>query len=77
MAGRVRYAARTPEELENREVSATSVGAWATSLTAVYETEPDVVAAVLPPPLAPTDRPLVRVTVARVDLGRGLPPFGA
>jgi acetoacetate decarboxylase len=74
---RVRYGARTPDELENKEVKATSVGAWATSLTAIYETDPDVVAAVLPPPLEPTGEPLVRITVARVDLGRGLPPFGA
>jgi acetoacetate decarboxylase len=73
---RIRYGARTAEELLNREVQATSVGAWATSLTAIYETDPDVVAAVLPPPLEPAD-PLVRVTVATVDLGRGLPPFGA
>jgi acetoacetate decarboxylase len=74
---RVRYGARTPEQLGNKEVEATSVGAWATSLTAVYETDPEVVAAVLPPPLTPTDEPLVRVTVASVDVGRGLPPFGA
>jgi acetoacetate decarboxylase len=73
----IRYAARTPEQLRNREVQATSVGAWSTSLTASYETDPEVVAAVLPPPLEPTDQPLVRVSVARVDLGRGLPPFGA
>jgi acetoacetate decarboxylase len=58
-------------------VSATSVGAWSTSLTAIYETDPDVVAAVLPQPLEPTDHPLVRVSVASVDLGRGMPPFGA
>lgn len=74
---RVRYGARTPEELTNREVQATSVGAWATSLVAIYETDPEVIAAVLPPPLEPSDEPLVRVTVASVDLGRGLPPFGA
>lgn len=74
---RIRYGARTPEELSNREVQATSVGAWSTSLTASYETDPDAVAAVLPPPLEPTDTPLVRVSIARVDLGRGLPPFGA
>jgi acetoacetate decarboxylase len=77
MGGRVRYGARTPEELLNREVKATSVGAWSTSLTASYETDPDVVAAVLPPPLEPTGEPLVRVSVARVDLGWGYPPFGA
>jgi acetoacetate decarboxylase len=58
-------------------VQATSVGAWSTSLTATYETDPEAVAAVLPPPLEPTDAPLVRVSIARVDLGRGLPPFGA
>src|SRR4051794_28487988 len=75
--GRVRYGARTAEELVNREVKATSVGAWATSLVAIYETDPEVIAAVLPPPLEPSDEPLVRVTVATVDLGRGLPPFGA
>jgi acetoacetate decarboxylase len=74
---RVRYGARTPEQLGNKEVEATSVGAWATSLTAVYETDPEVVAAVLPPPLTPTGEPLVRVTVATVDVRRGLPPFGA
>jgi acetoacetate decarboxylase len=74
---RIRYGARTPEELENREVKATSVGAWSTSLTATFETDPELIAAVLPPPLEPTDDPLVRVSVASVDLGRGLPPFGA
>lgn len=74
----IRYAARTPEQIHNREVQATSVGAWATSLVAVYETDPDVVAAVLPPPIEPGDEPLVKVTVATVDLDRpGLPVFGA
>lgn len=74
---RIRYGARTEEELVNREVKATSVGAWSTSLTAIYETDPDVIAAVLPPPLEPSDEPLVRVSVSTVDIGRGLPPFGA
>jgi acetoacetate decarboxylase len=75
--GRVRYGARSEQELRNREVQATSVGAWATSLVATYETDPEVIAAVLPPPLEPTDSPLVSVKVATVDIGRGLPPFGA
>ncbi len=74
---RVRYGARTKDELEDREVKATSVGAWSTSLTTIYETDPEVIAAVLPPPLEPSDRPLVRVSIATVDLGRGMPPFGA
>lgn len=75
--GRVRYGARTPEELEDREVKARAIGAWSTSLTAVYETDPEVVAAVLPPPLELAAAPLVRVSVATVDLGNSLPPFGA
>jgi len=73
---RVRYGAKTDAELRNREVEATSVGAWATVLTAVYRTDPEVIAAVLPPPLEPADDPRVRVTIARVDIA-GLPPFGA
>ncbi|HVX18723.1 MAG TPA: acetoacetate decarboxylase family protein [Acidimicrobiales bacterium] len=76
--GRIRYGARTPEQLRNREVQATSVGAWATSLVAVYETDPEIIAAVLPPPIEAGDEPLVKVTIASVDLGRpGLPVFGA
>ena len=37
----IRYGARTPAQLEDREVKATSVGAWSTSLTASYETDPE------------------------------------
>jgi acetoacetate decarboxylase len=73
--GKVRYGARSDEELRNRELEATSVGAWATVLTAIYETDPDVVAAVLPPPLEPTDEARVRITIASVDIP-GLPTFG-
>lgn len=75
--GRIRYGARSLDELRNREVEATSVKTWATTLVAVYETDPDVVAAVLPPPLTPLDEALVRVTIATVDVGRGYPVFGA
>ena len=73
---KIRYGARSEAELRNRELEATSVGAWATTLTVFYETDPDVVAAVLPPPLEPGDEPLARVTVARVDIA-GRPTFGA
>ena len=74
--GTIRYAARTEEQLRNRELEATSRGAWSTTLVAVYETDPDVVAAVLPPPLEAPPEPLARVTIARVDMA-GLPTFGA
>jgi acetoacetate decarboxylase len=74
---RIRYGARSTNEIGNREVKATSVGAWSKSFTAIYETDPDLIGQVLPPPLEPTDEPLVRVSIASVDLGAGRPPFGA
>ncbi len=75
--GGVRYGGRTPEQLRNRELEATSIETWATTLTAIYETDPEAVAAVLPRPLLPSTAPLVRVTFASVDIGHGRPPFGA
>ncbi|HWC33901.1 MAG TPA: acetoacetate decarboxylase family protein [Mycobacteriales bacterium] len=74
---RVRYGARSLDELRNREVEATKVDTWATTLVATYETDPDAIRAVLPPPLSPPTEPLVRLTIATVDLGRGYPTFGA
>jgi acetoacetate decarboxylase len=76
--GKIRYGARSEDELRNRELEATSSGAWSTTMVAIYETDPDVIAAVLPPPLEPPDEPLARVTIATVDMGRpGIPVFGA
>jgi acetoacetate decarboxylase len=76
--GRIRYGARTEDELRNRELEATSTGAWSTTLVAIYETDPDAIAAVLPPPLEPPAEPLARVTIASVDMQRpGIPIFGA
>src|SRR5581483_9952366 len=74
---RIRYGARSLDEMRNREVEATKLDIWATTLVATYETDPDAVAAVLPPPLSPPAEPLVRVTIATVDVGRGYPQFGA
>lgn len=74
---RIRYGGRSADELRSREIEASSVGAWATTLTAHYETDAELVAAVLPPPLEPADEPLVRITIATVDIGRGHAPFGA
>ncbi len=73
----IRYGARSPEQLRNRELEATTTPTWATVLTAVYETDPGLIAEVLPPPLVATDEPLVKVTLATVDMGRGIPVFGA
>ncbi|MGA8726448.1 MAG: acetoacetate decarboxylase family protein [Acidimicrobiales bacterium] len=72
----VRYAAKTPDQIHSREVDKTSVGAWSTMLVVTYQTDPDVVASVLPPPLEPSSTPLVKVTFAGVDIP-GIGAFGA
>ncbi len=72
----VRYGPKSEAQLRNREVEATSVPVWAQTLVAVYRTDPEVIAAVLPPPIEPGAEPLVKVTVATVDIP-GYPTFGA
>jgi acetoacetate decarboxylase len=72
----VRYGARPPEQQRNREVEATTATIWSTAVTAVWETDPDVVRQVLPPPLEPSE-PLARIRFATVDMGTGIPVFGA
>lgn len=69
MTPKPRYGAR--EVVEDREVSATKVGAWSTSFTAVYETDPGLVEQVLPPPLVAADDPIVKVSIATVEIDRG------
>ncbi|WEO98233.1 acetoacetate decarboxylase family protein [Streptomyces sp. FXJ1.172] len=66
---RVRYGARTEREIAaTRGASARLPGIWSTGVVAVWESDPDAVAAVLPPPLKPTGHPLVRVNISKVDL---------
>ncbi|MEV0181588.1 acetoacetate decarboxylase family protein [Streptomyces sp. NPDC050625] len=66
---RVRYGARTEAEVTAaRTASAKLPDIWSTGVVAVWETDPNAVAAVLPPPLKPTARPLVRVNISKVDL---------
>ncbi|MFF7974831.1 acetoacetate decarboxylase family protein [Streptomyces sp. NPDC007905] len=66
---RVRYGARTEREIAaTRTASARLPAIWSTGVVAVWETDPDAVAAVLPPPLKPTADPLVRVNISKVDL---------
>jgi acetoacetate decarboxylase len=72
----IRYGARPPDQQRNREVEATQTRIWSTAVTVVWETDPDVVKAVLPPPLEPSE-PLARVRFATVDMGTGIPVFGA
>ena len=72
----VRYAAKPVEARRNREIEATKGEIWSQALTAIYETDPDVIASVLPPPLQPPAEPLVRATITTVDMPGGY-TFGA
>jgi acetoacetate decarboxylase len=72
----IRYAARSEEQRRNREVEATKAEIWSQAITAVYETDPEVIAAVLPPPLEPPVEPLARATFAVVEMPGGY-RFGA
>ncbi|MEU2433946.1 acetoacetate decarboxylase family protein [Streptomyces sp. NPDC007861] len=66
---RVRYGARTEAEITAaRAAGARLPDIWSTGVVAVWETDPDVVAAVLPPPLKPAERPLVRANISKVEL---------
>ncbi len=71
-----RYAARAPEQQRNREIEAVSNPIWSRAVTVVFRTDPDAIAAVLPPPLRPSE-PTARLRIAVVDMGTGIKPFGA
>src|SRR4051795_1171351 len=72
----VRYGARDVAAQRNREVEATTAKIWSTAVTVIWETDPDVIRAVLPPPLEPSE-PLARIRFATVNMGTGIPVFGA
>ena len=72
--GAIRYGRRSAQR--SREIEATAAEIWSTAVTAVWETDPDLIAAVLPPPLQPGPAPLVRLTITAVEMP-GIPPFGA
>jgi acetoacetate decarboxylase len=74
--GTIRYGARPPELVRNREVEATSTPIWSQAVTVVFETDPEAIASVLPRPLEPSVA-TARLRIAVVDLGTGLKPFGA
>lgn len=72
----VRYAAKPEHLRRNRELEATGTETWAQCLEVIYETDADIVAAVLPPPLAESDKPYVRFNITQVEMAGGL-RFGA
>lgn len=66
----VRYAAQ--QDVPEAGTAAERPKMWSRNLLAIYETDPEVVAAVLPRPLEPTE-PHVRVNFAQVDMPDGSP----
>ena len=70
----VRYGAKTVQR--SRELEATAAEIWSTAVTAIWETDPEAIAAVLPKPLSPAAEPLVRLTITSVSMP-GYPTFGA
>ncbi|HEX3795866.1 MAG TPA: acetoacetate decarboxylase family protein [Acidimicrobiales bacterium] len=70
----VRYGARAA--LVNHELAAKKADIWSEAVTAIYTTDPDIIAAVLPPPLEVGPQPLVRITITKVEMP-GYPVFGA
>ncbi|MDJ1133046.1 acetoacetate decarboxylase family protein [Streptomyces iconiensis] len=66
---RVRYGPRDESEIRKaRQAGAKLPDIWSTGVLALWETDPEVVAAVLPPPLEPPEQPLVRASISKVDL---------
>ena len=76
MTTTVRYGAKPAEQRRNREIEATSSKIWSEAITVIYETDPEIIAAVLPKPLEPSAEPLVRATITTVRMPGGQ-PFGA
>ena len=72
----IRYAGREAAGIRNREVEATTTPIWSQAVTVVFETDPELIASVLPRPLSPSE-PTARLRIASVDMGTGLTPFGA
>ena len=66
---RVRYGPRTEADIAAAEEGrAVLPDIWSTGVVALWESDPDAVAQVLPPPLKPAERALVRVNISQVDL---------
>ena len=72
----IRYGARH-EDLSRQDPARTeTTDAWALSLLATYETDPEIGPAVLPRPLEATGEPLVNVNISQVEMASGA-KFGA
>ncbi len=65
----VRYAARREEP--SSEVSSAPVRATAKALWADYETDPEIIASVLPRPIVPGLEPIVHLSIGQVEMESG------
>jgi acetoacetate decarboxylase len=72
----IRYAARSLDADTPAAPSADSK-TWSRTLVTFYETDPDLIASVLPRPLEMSDTPMVRLNVAAVDMAHMDVPLGA
>jgi acetoacetate decarboxylase len=63
----IRYGARALDQ-EAPSAPGEAPKMWAKTLVTFYETDPEIIAAVLPQPLEPADEPHVRINIAEVDM---------
>ncbi|HJM76223.1 MAG TPA: acetoacetate decarboxylase family protein, partial [Dehalococcoidia bacterium] len=73
----LRYVKTLEETVELQQLYAQPAFERSRGISAVYRTDPEIIAKVLPPPLQPTDEPLVTVSVSHIGASNTLQPFGA
>ena len=74
--GSVRYGARPPGHSHQPRSRGHPDTDLVEAVTVIFETDPEAIASVLPPPLEPSVA-TARLRIAVVDMGTGLPTFGA
>lgn len=73
----IRYAARSLDADAPAEPGGEAPKMWARTLVTFYETNPGLIETVLPKPLEMSDRPMVRLNIAEVDMPNMTVPLGA
>jgi acetoacetate decarboxylase len=73
----IRYAARSLDADAPSAPQTADSKTWSKTLVTFYETDPELIASVLPRPLEMSDTPLVRLNIASVDMPQMTEPLGA
>lgn len=73
----IRYAARSLDADTSASPQTADSKTWSKTLVTFYETDPELVASVLPKPLEMSGTPLVRLNIASVDMPHMTEPLGA